>query len=80
MSDFTYAAAGAVAPSVLAHLTLHIDAARARGESTLGSVPDERAIARMIDTAFWASLRPRPCRRCRTYSGRDSILRARATG
>ena len=57
MSDFTYAAAGAVAPSVLAHLTLHVDAARARGESALGSVPDERAIARMIDSAFWASLR-----------------------
>ena len=57
MSDYTYAAAGSVAPSVLAHLTLHVDAARARGESALGSVPDERAIARMIDAAFWASLR-----------------------
>ena len=57
MPDFTYAAAGAVAPSVLAHLTLHVDAARKRGESSLGVVPDERAIARMIDAAFWASLR-----------------------
>ena len=57
MPDFTYAAAGAVAPSVLAHLTLHVDAARNRGEGALGSVPDERAIARMIDAAFWASLR-----------------------
>ena len=57
MTDYTYAAAGSVAPSVLAHLTLHVDAARARGESALGSVPDERAIARMIDAAFWASLR-----------------------
>ena len=57
MPDYTYAPAGAVAPSVLAHLTLHIDAARKRGESGLGSVPDERAIARMIDAAFWASLR-----------------------
>ena len=57
MPDYTYAAAGAVAPSVLAHLTLHVDAARKRGESSLGVVPDERAIARMIDAAFWASLR-----------------------
>src|SRR5262245_50788433 len=57
MSDFTYAAAGAVAPSVLSHLTLHVDAARKRGETGIGSVPDERAIARMIDAAFWASLR-----------------------
>ena len=57
MSDYTYAAAGAVAPSVLGHLTLHVDAARNRGETGLGPVPDERAIARMIDAAFWASLR-----------------------
>ena len=57
MSDFTYAAAGSVAPSVLQRLSLHVDAARSRGEASLGSVPDERAIARMIDAAFWASLR-----------------------
>src|SRR5688572_1611763 len=57
MSDFTYAAAGSVAPSVLRHLSLHVDAARSRGEASLASVPDERAIARMIDAAFWASLR-----------------------
>ena len=57
MSDYTYAAAGAVAPSVLMHLTLHVDAARARGESGFASLPDEHAIRRMIDAAFWASLR-----------------------
>ena len=57
MPNYPYAAAGAVAPSVLEHLTLHVDAARARGENGLGPVPDERAIARMIDAAFWASLR-----------------------
>jgi hypothetical protein len=57
MSDYSYAAAGSVAPSVLRHLSLHVDGARRRGESSLGSVPDERAIARMIDAAFWASLR-----------------------
>ena len=42
---------------MLQHLSLHVDAARSRGENSLGSVPDERAIARMIDAAFWASLR-----------------------
>ena len=57
MPEYTYAAAGAVAPSVLAHLRLHVDAARQRGETSLGSLPDEHAIARMIDAAFWASLR-----------------------
>ena len=57
MSDYTYAAAGSVAPSVLQHLSLHVDVARSRGEASLGSVPDERAIVRMIDAAFWASLR-----------------------
>ena len=57
MPDYTYAAAGAVAPSVLAHLTLHVDAAGDRGERGFTALPDERAIARMIDAAFWASLR-----------------------
>ena len=57
MPDYTYAAAGAVAPSVLAHLTLHVDAARERGESGIAGLPDEHAIIRMIDSAFWASLR-----------------------
>ena len=57
MPDFTYAAAGAVAPSVLTHLNLHADAARVRGETGIASLPDERAVARMIDAAFWASLR-----------------------
>jgi hypothetical protein len=57
MPVYTYAAAGAVAPSVLAHLMLHVNAARNRGEQGLGAIPDEPAIARMIDAAFWASLR-----------------------
>ena len=57
MPDSSYAAARSVAPSVLRHLSLHVDAARARGEHNLGAIPDEQAIARMIDAAFWASLR-----------------------
>ena len=57
MSDYSYAAAGSVAPSVLQHLALHVDAARNRGDNDIGSIPDERAIAQMIDAAFWASLR-----------------------
>jgi hypothetical protein len=57
MPDSSYAAARSVAPSVLRHLSLHVDAARGRGENNLGAIPDEQAIARMIDAAFWASLR-----------------------
>jgi hypothetical protein len=57
MLNYSYAAAGSVAPSVLQHLSLHVDAARSRGERGLGLVPDARAIERMIDAAFWASLR-----------------------
>jgi hypothetical protein len=57
MSDYSYAAAGSVAPSVLGHLARHVNAARHRGEEDIASIPDERAIARMIDAAFWASLR-----------------------
>jgi hypothetical protein len=57
MPDYTYAAAGAVAPSVLEHLALHVEAARERGENAIAGLPDQRAIVRMIDAAFWASLR-----------------------
>ena len=52
-----YAAAAAVSPAVRAHFLHSIDDARRRGDVNLPAVPDEAAIARMIDTAFWASLR-----------------------
>jgi hypothetical protein len=57
MREETYAAARAVAPSVRAHLVHQGDEGRQRGEGNLASVPDERAIAQMIDAAFWTSLR-----------------------
>jgi hypothetical protein len=57
MREETYAAARAVAPSVRAHLVHQGEEARQRGERHLASVPEERAIAQMIDAAFWTSLR-----------------------
>lgn len=57
MRDQAYAAARAVAPSVRTHLLHHIEEARRRGETGVADVPSEAAIARLIDAAFWASLR-----------------------
>ena len=57
MKEQTYAAAREVAPAVRAHLVHSLDEARARAEGNLASIPDQREIARMIDAAFWASLR-----------------------
>jgi hypothetical protein len=55
IGEQAYAAAREVAPSVLAHLKHQVDDAVARGEIDMASIPDEQAIARMIDAAFWAS-------------------------
>ena len=52
-----YVAARQVAPAVRAHLEHYLADARGRGEGNLASIPGEDAIARMIDAAFWASLR-----------------------
>jgi hypothetical protein len=52
-----YAAARAAAPSVRKHLLYHLMEAQKRGEGALPDVPDEATIARLIDAAFWASLR-----------------------
>jgi 4-hydroxythreonine-4-phosphate dehydrogenase len=52
MPDYTYAAAGAVAPSVLAHLTLHVDAARARGVNIAGPFPGDTIIVRTVRGEF----------------------------
>lgn len=57
MKEQAYAAARAVAPAVRAHLVHSVGEARDRAESNLASIPDESQIARMIDAAFWASLR-----------------------
>jgi len=42
---------------VRAHFERHIEEARSAGDQGLAVVPDERAIAAMIEAAFWASLR-----------------------
>ena len=57
MKEQAYAAAREVAPAVRAHLAHSLDEARGRGETSLASIPDDGEIARMIDAAFWASLR-----------------------
>ena len=57
MKEQAYAAARAVAPSVRTHLLYHVSEAQKRGELQLPHVPDEQTIARIIDAAFWASLR-----------------------
>jgi hypothetical protein len=57
MKEQAYAAAREVAPAVRAHLAHSLDEARGRGETRLASIPDDGEITRMIDAAFWASLR-----------------------
>jgi hypothetical protein len=53
----TYPAAHIVAPRVREHFARHrIDAIK-RGAERLAPLPDERAIAVIIESAFWASLR-----------------------
>ena len=57
MTSESYPAAGLVAPAMHAHFARHLDAARSRGVERLAWLPDEAAIARMVNAAFWASLR-----------------------
>ena len=57
MREQAYAAARLAAPSVRTHLLYHVSEAQKRGEAALPDVPDEQTIARLIDAAFWASLR-----------------------
>ena len=57
MREQAYAAARLAAPSVRTHLLYHVSEAQKRGEAALPNVPDEHTIARLIDAAFWASLR-----------------------
>lgn len=57
MNEQAYAPARTAAPSVRTHLLYHIGEAQLRGEAELPAVPDADTIARIIDVAFWASLR-----------------------
>jgi hypothetical protein len=52
-----YPAAHLLAPRVYAHFARHLDEVRGRGREPLASLPDIDAIAAIIETAFWASLR-----------------------
>jgi hypothetical protein len=57
MREQAYAAARQVAPAVRAQLVHHVAEAHGRGITGIASIPEETDLARMIDAAFWASLR-----------------------
>ena len=52
-----YPAAHALAPRVYSHFARHLEEARGRSRTVLASLPDVDAIAAIMETAFWASLR-----------------------
>lgn len=53
----TYPPARTVAPKVQAHFARHIEEARARGHEPIAAVPEAEIVERIINAAFWASLR-----------------------
>ncbi len=57
MSDPAYPAARIVADRLQAHFASHRDAASSQGQADLAPLPDPGAIERLIDAAFWTSLR-----------------------
>jgi hypothetical protein len=57
LSPQTYPAARIVAPKTYEHFARHLEAAHARGRQPIASLPDPGVIERLIDAAFWASLR-----------------------
>ncbi|HEY9284505.1 MAG TPA: hypothetical protein VIP46_13695, partial [Pyrinomonadaceae bacterium] len=58
MSEPAYPAARAVAETARAIFLRHVEAARRKGRSAgLADVPDAACIERIINAAFWASLR-----------------------
>jgi hypothetical protein len=57
MSSPAYPAARIVAPKLQEHFARHLAEAAQRGETDLASVPETDAIERVIEAAFWASLR-----------------------
>jgi hypothetical protein len=56
-TESTYQAAGKVAGIIETHFIKHLGAARANGEGELATAPDAHIIEKMIDVAFWSSLR-----------------------
>jgi hypothetical protein len=57
MSAPAYRAARVVAPKLQEHFARHLAEAAQRGETDLASVPEIEAIERVIEAAFWTSLR-----------------------
>jgi hypothetical protein len=56
-SESTYQAASKVAGNIATHFLHHLNLANDNGEEDLAHAPDERIIEKMIDVAFWASIR-----------------------
>ncbi|MBV9109213.1 MAG: hypothetical protein JO306_07395, partial [Gemmatimonadetes bacterium] len=54
--DSGYPAARLVAPTVARHMAEHLEAAKARGVTLTGPLPDAATIETLVDGAFWASL------------------------
>lgn len=57
VSTETYPPARIVAPRIHAHFARHLEAGRLRGYGSLAALPDVDVIERIINAAFWASLR-----------------------
>lgn len=57
LQEQAYPAAHTLAPIVHAHFARHLDEARRRGRDQVAALPDIDAIAAIIETGFWASLR-----------------------
>ena len=57
MTGPSYPAAHAVAPSIESHFRRHAADAARRSTRVESAIPDASTIERLIDTAFWASLR-----------------------
>src|SRR5688500_4152094 len=57
MNGQTYPAARVGAPRIHAPFFRHLEDARAAGQQQLASLPDVAAIERLVNAAFWASLR-----------------------
>jgi hypothetical protein len=56
-NESTYQAASKVAGTIEEHFLKHLAAAKANREEDLASMPNASIIEKMIDVAFWASLR-----------------------
>jgi len=55
--ETTYQAAGKVSDVIETHFLKHLAAAKENGEEDLACLPDAKIVEKIIDVAFWASLR-----------------------